>query len=144
MSGKKSKQAVPAKELGVRMKMGVKDRLMVVQLLPKEGNLIALRLIKDITQKTELTQEEMKQIEMKPTQTGGVLWDDKKEKKFGKRLIKLSSAEIGYMKDQVKKLDEKEKISRDAFELAERIHNIKIGEKEEGEEKGKEGGNGNP
>jgi len=122
----KTKPGVPAKEFGVRMKLGVKDRLMIAQLLPREGNLITQRLIRDIGQKTELSQEEMDAVKMKSLPTGGVQWDDKLEKFLGQKIIKFTDSEIGFLKDQVKKLDEQKKITRDTFLLCERIHNLVI------------------
>jgi len=132
MCAQKNKQSVPAKEFGVKMRLGVKDRLMIAQILPREGNLVAQRLIRDISQKTELSQGEMKQVEMGPAEGGGIKWDEKKEKEFGQRTIKFTDAEVGFLKDQVKKLDETKKVTRDTFFLCERIHNLKgMEEKEE-------------
>lgn len=122
----KTRPKVPAKEFGVKMRLGVKDRLMIAQILPREGNLIAQRLIRDIGQKTELNQSEMKQVDMGPAEGGGIKWDEKKEKEFGQKNIKFTDAEIGFLKDQVKKLDETQKVSRDTFLLCERIHNLVV------------------
>jgi len=129
----KDKHNPPVKESGVKIKLGVKDRLMIAQILPSEGDLTAQRVMRDIIQKTELNQEEMKQVGMEGMKDGGVKWDDKKEKKLGQRNVKFTEAEIGFLKDQVKKLDETHKVSRDTFLLCERIHNLVI------EGKGKEG-----
>ena len=136
MCAQKKKDHVPAKEFGVKMKLSVKERLMLAQILPREGNLIAQRIMRDIITKTELSQKEMDQVGMEAVEGGGVKWDDKKEAEFGQKLIKFTDAEIGYLKDQVKKLDETGKVSRDTFLLCERIHNLKS--KEEREEKEKE------
>lgn len=135
---KKHQQRVPAKEFGVKMKMGVKDRLIVPQIFPKEANLISQRIMRDIAQKTELSQEEMDAVGMKPAEEGGVRWDDDLEEKAGKKTIKFTDAEIGFLKDQVKKLDETQKVTRDTFLFCERIHNLKG--KEEREEKEQEKG----
>ena len=129
----KTRPRVPAKEFGIRMKLGVKDRLMIAQILPREGNLVAQRIMRDITQKVELSQEEMDGVKMKPLPTGGVQWDDKLEKFLGQKTIKFTDAEMGFLKDQVKKLDETQKISRDTFLLCERIHNLKASEEKEEE-----------
>jgi len=129
---------VPAKEFGVKMKLGVKDRLMIAQILPREGNLIAQRIMRDIGQKTELTQEEMDEVKMKPTPAGGVAWDDKLEKFLGQKNIKFTDVEIEFLKDRVKKLDEEKKVTRDTFLLCERIHNLKGKEEREEEQKEKE------
>lgn len=123
---KNKQQGVPAKEFGVKMKLGVKDRLMIAQILPREGNLITQRLIRDIGQKTELTQTEMDAVKMKPVPSGGVTWDDKLEKFLGQKMFKFTDTEMGFLKDQVKKLDETKKITRDQFLLCERIHNLVI------------------
>ena len=72
---------------------------------------------------------------MKATQAGGVQWDDKKEQEFGQKTIKFTDAEIGFLKDQVKKLDETKKVTRDTFLLCERIHNLKGREETQEEEK---------
>ena len=133
MCAQKNKQSVPAKEFGVKMKLGVKDRLMIAQILPREGNLIAQRIMRDIVTKTELSQAEMDEIGMEPVEGGGVKWDDKLEKFLGQKTIKFTDAEMGYLKDQIKKLNEKGKISRDTFLLCERIHNLKTGEEKEKE-----------
>lgn len=134
MCAQKNQQRVPAKEFGVKMRLGVKDRLMIQQILPREGNLIAQRIMGDISQKTELNQEEMDEVKMKPLPTGGVQWDDKLEKFLGQKTIKFTDAEIGFLKDQVKKLNEQEKITRDQFLLCERIHNLKGKEEKEEED----------
>jgi len=130
----KNRPKVPAKEFGVKMKLGVKDRLMMQQILPREGNLIAQRIMRDIGQKTELTQEEMDSVKMKPLPSGGVTWDDKLEKFLGQKTIKFTDAEIGFLKDQVKKLDETQKVSRDTFLLCDRIHNLITGQQKEEED----------
>ena len=134
MCAQKKKDHVPAKEFGVKMKLGVKDRLMIAQLLPREGNLIAQRIMRDIITKTELSQDEMNKVGMEALKDGGVKWDDKKEDEFGQKLVKFTDAEIGYLKDQVKKLDETQKVSRDTFLLCERIHNLKTSEEKEKED----------
>lgn len=135
MCAQKNKQdRVPAKEFGVKMRLGVKERLMIAQILPREGNLIAQRIMRDIVTKTELSQAEMDEVGMESVEGGGVKWDDKKEAKAGQKNIKFTDAEIGYLKDQVKKLDETQKVSRDTFLLCERIHNLKTGEEKEKED----------
>jgi len=133
MCAQKNKQRVPAKEFGVKIKLGVKERLMIAQILPREGNLIAQRIMRDIVTKTELSQDEMDKVGMEPTPDGGVKWDDEKEADFGRKQIKFTDAEAGYLKDQVKKLDQTEKITRDTFLLCERIHNLKTKEEKEEE-----------
>ena len=107
---------------------------MLAQILPREGNLVAQRIMRDIVTKTELSQDEMNKVEMKAAEGGGVKWDDKKEAELGQKNIKFTDAEIGYLKDQVKKLDETQKVSRDTFLLCERIHNLKTGEEKEKED----------
>ena len=138
----KDQPNVPVKESGERMKMGVKDRLTVPLLFPREGNLMTGRIMRDIAEKAGLSQEEMKTVGMKELGEGKVWWDDKKEAAAGQKNIKFSEAEIGFLKDQVKRLDELKQITGDMFALCERIHNIKSkDEKEEKEGQTKNQGN---
>ena len=129
----KDKHNPPTKESGVKIKLGVKDRLMIAQILPQEGDLTAQRVMRDIIEKTELNQGEMKQVGMESLEGGGIKWDDKKEKQFGPKNIKFTDAEIGLLKDEIKKLNEKKKITRDTFLLCERIHNLKTKEEQQKE-----------
>lgn len=130
----KDQPNVPVKESGERMKMGVKDRLTVPQLFPRQGSLMAGRIMRDISEKTELSQQEMKAVGMKEMGEGKVWWDDKKEAAVGQKNIKFSEAEIGFLKDQVKRLDELKQITGAMFALCERFHNIKSKEEKEGKE----------
>lgn len=130
----KDRHNPPVKESGVKMKMGVKDRLMIGQILPREGDLISQRIMRDIGQKTELSQVEMKTVKMVPLPDGSLKWDDKGEKQLGQKTIKFTDIEVDFLKDQVKRLDEQKKITRDTFVLCERIHNLKSKEEKEGED----------
>lgn len=132
MCAQKNKQSVPAKEFGVKMKLGVKDRVVIPQILPKEGNFIQQRLVRDIMQKTELSQDEMEFVEMKSSAKGGVIWEKDKEKELRQKSVKFTGAEIGFLKDSIKKLDETEKINQDTLDFCERVHNLVV---ETGKEK---------
>lgn len=132
MCAQKNKPHVPAKEFGVRMKLGVKDRTVIPQILPKEGNFIQQRLVRDIRQKTELSQDDMEFVEMKASLKGGVTWEKKKEKELGQISVKFTGAEIGLLKDSAKRLDETEKINQDTLDFCERVHNLVV---ETGKEK---------
>ena len=128
------KVGVPENLTGTTLKMGVKDRLLVGQLLPQKGSLLEQRLIRDIMSKSELTQEEMRKVKMisAPGVGGviGVTWSAEAEKRMGNHSIRFSEAEIGFIKDQIKKLDEKGDITRDTFEFCERINSLGKTEKE--------------
>lgn len=111
---------------------------MMVRILPKEGNLVAQRIMRDIIQKTEINQEDMEKVGMEVVKEGGVIWDENKEKELGQKPVKFTDAEMGYLKDQVKKLDETQKVTREAFLLCEKIHNLKGKQEMEEEEEEKE------
>lgn len=98
---------------GVKMKLDIKDRLMIANaLLPKEGNIITLTLARDIQKKVEFPQAEIKKIGMKTeidpeTKKAGLVWDEKGKKNE----FKFTNAECEFLKTQVKDLDNRKKIT---------------------------------
>lgn len=90
------------------MKLGVLDRLLILNILPKEGNIITLRLIRDIIQKVGLSDKELKDLKMKQIDNGRVTWDNSKE------IIKdinLGESAIGIISDEFKRLNKDKKLT---------------------------------
>ncbi len=98
---------------GVKKKLGVKDRLLVLnELLPKQGNIIDLTIAKDIRGKVAIGQAEMTKLEMKKTDEG-LKWEDKGQIKT----IGFSNAEIELLRTQVADLDKQKKITAELLDL---------------------------
>ena len=106
------------------MKFSIKERLMMMELFPQQSNLINQVMVKDITEKTRITAVEIEKINYRQLKdkdgnpTGAVQWDDDKE--FNKDL-KLSEAEMAFLKEQVTRINKAEQITLDMVSLCQKI-----------------------
>ena len=103
------------------MKLTIMDRLVIQGLYPSEGNIITQVLVKDIQDKIEFTQEEIKESDLKSV-SGGYKWN--KDKVIEKE-IKFTEAEIELLKAQIDVLDKGKKITQHNLELCLKIRNYK-------------------
>ena len=110
---KKAKKTVRRKTDGRKMKLSVKDRvLMSNQLLPKEGDIVTLTIAKDVQDKIRISQDEMKRSGMKANPAGGLQWD-----KDFKKVIEFTNAELELLRKQIGELDTKKKITPEILDV---------------------------
>ncbi len=95
------------------MKLGIKDRIILPTILPKEGNFTTLVVKADLLDKIKITQEEIKEFEIE-SQADSIKWNPEKDKK---KEFELTELEINLVKDCLKKLDETGKLNDDTFNL---------------------------
>jgi len=72
------------------MKLSVKDRLGILSILPREGGMVTLRVVKDLRDKLPLTQEEIKAWGFKD----GTLLTKEQEEKEAEIEITLKEEEV--------------------------------------------------
>jgi hypothetical protein len=114
------------------MKLLIKDRLVIGNLYPAQGNILQQTLIRDISKKVEVTQDEMKQIKLVPIEGAqGMKWDPEEAGKLGDRDVEFTAAELNLLKEQVNKLDRENKITQGLLDLCLKIKE----EKSDGKEK---------
>ena len=104
-------------DVGTKKKLSIKDRLIITELLPNQGNIIDLTIAKDITQKTEIGQIEATRIGLK-TKGSALIWDDKKEKD---KTIEFTNAELELLKSQINELDKQKTIKPNMLSLCLKI-----------------------
>lgn len=96
----------------MKVSLSVRDRLVMSELYPKKSNLVDQVLVKDITNKIQFTQEEMKEIDFKAT-ANGYTWNDKApEKEF-----EFTEAELDLLKKQIEEKDEQKEITLQLTDL---------------------------
>jgi hypothetical protein len=132
----KSKPGVPPTIQGTILKLRMKDRLTIVELLPQHAGLVAQILSADIQEKVKVSQADIKLLNWRPNYQGGIeakkdkngnweapkdskgdpmpqigwRWDDKNDQP---RAFHFTESEISFLKGLVDKLDKEEKISRE-------------------------------
>jgi len=97
--------------------LNVGERLIILQLLPKEGNFTTLRLIRDLAAKVGLSADELVEFDLK--QDGSqVKWnaEGSKEKPF-----ELKFKEIELITKELQKLDKENKLGFNHFTLFEKF-----------------------
>lgn len=91
------------------MKLKLLDRAMLPTVLPKEGNLVTIRIVKDIVSKVDLTQKDFVSYDIKPLESGGLTWDNKyNDVTFD---IDFTELEVNEIKKALKVLDETNKLN---------------------------------
>ena len=58
----------------------VKDRLLLMGVLPKAGDISTIRIISELMEKLGFSEAEHKKFKIKSNEGGGVKWDDKLDK----------------------------------------------------------------
>ena len=123
MAKSKSGQATKANQSDGQkiFTMTVKDRILIGEFFPQKGNLITQLQAKDIADKTALSVEERKKINLRGGVGGGLTWDEKTAKD---KDISLTDAEVQFLKDQVERLDKAGEFTPESAEVALKIKKL--------------------
>ena len=101
------------------MKIGlnVLERSVILSILPKEGNFITLRLIRDLSAKVGCSAQEFKEFEIQ-TDEHGSRWN---AKGVAPTDIEFADAEMDIIRKQLKELDSKQKLTAELFTVYEKF-----------------------
>jgi hypothetical protein len=99
-------------------KLNCGERLIILNVMPKEGNFITLRMIRNLVQKLGLTAEEIVNFQVEEAPGGQVRWGPMGaiEKEF-----EFAQAEVDLIKKQLKKMDDDGKLTNDTFTVYEKF-----------------------
>lgn len=100
-----------------RLKLGVGDRLVLMNILPQEGGLVTMRVAKDARKKLGFDQAEQKEAGLAETARGGLEWNDD----YPEKEMVFTEAEYKMLKDKLKELADKEKLTPQTLEVYEKI-----------------------
>jgi hypothetical protein len=95
------------------MKLTIKDRLLIGNILPSKGDLVTLTIKHDLSEKIKITQEEIVEVEL-TTNEQGLSWNTEKEVE---REFELTELEKKLVVDELKKLDEAKELTDDTVKL---------------------------
>lgn len=94
-------------------KLAVKERLVLLGILPQTGNILTLKTVRELREDLVLTPEEEKEFEVKTIENGRIAWNETKAMKADKKSFKISDGMKEIIVKTLKGLDEKEKLSAD-------------------------------
>ena len=102
------------------MKLNVKERVAILQMLPETGSLVEMVDIMEIVKKVRLEEEEKNNIEFKETKNS-LSWNAVKD--LGKD-IEFKHEEISILKAAVRRLDEEKRISVSNLDICLKINSL--------------------
>lgn len=104
------------------MKLNIKNRLILLQILPSKGNLSDMVEVMDLAKQLKLSDKEKELINYKIDDSDNIYWDSNKdfEKDFD-----LNSDKIKILKETINKLDSEKEIPLVLVDLALEIKNLK-------------------
>lgn len=102
------------------MELTVKDRIVMIDLLPEQGGIIDMILVKSISSKVALTAKEITDFSVKQ-EGNSVKWDQSKD--MGVE-IGFEMSEIELLKRRVQELDESKNITMRMFDLCLKIKEL--------------------
>lgn len=105
----------------MKMKLSIKERLNFGSILPKENDYVSSLLSRDILKKIDLSQEEIKKIELKNV-NNQLSWKNNLDKDIE---VEFTAAELNVLNEAINKLDKANKISLSNLDIIEKIKDYK-------------------
>ncbi len=101
-------------ETEIKYNFKVKDRLLLVNILPSQGSFEDLIISKDIKSKIDFKQEDLELYEIKTIENNNVTWSAEKDTWIE---IEFTEAEKNFISTTLKKLSEDKKLNVDLIDL---------------------------
>ena len=99
------------------MKLSVRERLVLLSVLPQEGNFITLKVVRKLREGLSFSEEELKQYKFVQDK-GRVTWDDSVEQS---KAIEIGTQAKIIIQDALKKLNEDKKLKDEHFTIYEKF-----------------------
>ncbi len=91
----------------------IKDRFALLGILPKQGDIITMMMIRDLEIKMLMTQAEKEEHNFRKSPGGGWTWDSPNKRKS----FTFSIAEMEVIRTQITDLDKQKKVSTDLLDF---------------------------
>lgn len=101
------------------MQLTLRDRLIILNILPTEGNFITMTAKHDLIEKIKVTQDEIVSLKIESTPEGGIKWDGTKDEE---KEFEITELELKLVKEKLKKLDEEGKLNDDILIIYKKIN----------------------
>lgn len=104
------------------MKLTVYERFILKEILPDHGTMLQMITMESIRNKTQITVKDIDKYSIRDNnETGNVEWDSSIDK--GEE-FELDPAEIEFLKNRYKELDERGEITMRTFSLCKKIRDL--------------------
>lgn len=97
------------------MKLSIADRIILLQILPKQGSFVTFKILMDLKASIAFNEAEIKECNIKESE-GRVTWDKLKDKEvtIGERATEI-------IQEALRKIDKEEKINEQTYTLFEKF-----------------------
>jgi hypothetical protein len=102
------------------MKLNIPDRLLLLGVIPKQGNFLTLKIVKDLIDKISFSSKELEEYQL-TEKNGQVNW--KTDKTDYEKDIELSGPEKAVIIDALKNLDGKKELTLDMLRIYDKFLN---------------------
>lgn len=100
------------------MYLSVKERLVLISVLPQEGDFLTIKSLREVREALSFTETE--QVSLKFSNENGVLnWDEPDKDNPSRQPIEIPNSVHDLIVDAFKALDEQKKLTDDHFDLYE-------------------------
>jgi len=102
------------------MKLSMRDRFVLLNILPPEGNISTIKIVHRLRMDLAPTEKELKDYKIQQ-QDKQVVWDDAMEKKRGAQEKKIGPKAFMMIEEQFKKLDKEKKLTEGHLQTYEKF-----------------------
>jgi len=106
------------------MELKVKERLLLSVILPNEGNITNLKLLRVLREELSFSEEENKALQFQSNERG-MVWSVEGEKTVGSKEVSIGEVATGIIKKVLEKLNTEEKLTNEHIDLYDRFMTIK-------------------
>ncbi len=108
--------------LSREMEFSTLDRVVMLNLLPQQGDVYSLRLIREFREDLGFSEEEQRSLNLRPGPEGqGVSWDDDAEAAAEFKTIRVGSRIHALVEERFHELDSNKQLGLEALDLYERF-----------------------
>jgi len=102
------------------VELSIKERLILIHVLPKEGNVLTLKIVRKLREDLSFSEAEHKEFKITQTPDGVVSWDDTNTTK---KNVEIGEKATDIIIDGLKDLDKRKKLTEDHLPIWEMFIN---------------------
>lgn len=103
------------------MKLTVKERVVLLNIIPKEGDFKTLKQIRNVREALGFSDEESNLLKFVNQGTGIITWTEPKDGEFHKKDVKIPDSVMELIVDALVQADKNKKLNDDTFAIYEKF-----------------------
>ena len=103
--------------------LSVLERVVILAILPRQGDITKLRIVRDLERELSFSEEEHKALKLRSLPDGRIKWDGAATK-----TIEMGDVALGLIRDRLKELSDSDQLQMDHLPIYERFVEGKVGD----------------